>query len=72
MAAPLGDVFCACWEGLSIATRTISVEVLVGWSPAVPRRFSQKRPGVRANFLHVKKKKVMRTSRMLKLAVLWL
>ena len=42
---------------LSIAAGTIIVEVLVGWSPALPRRFPQKRPGVRADFLHVNKKK---------------
>ena len=46
---------------LSIAAGTVIVEVLVGWSPALPRRFPppppQKRPGVRADFLHIKKKK---------------
>ena len=47
---------------LSIATGTVIVEVLVGWSLALLRRFrspppSQKRPGVRADFLHTKKKK---------------
>ena len=44
---------------LSIAAGTVIVEVLVGWSPALPRRFPPppKRPGVRADFLHIKKKK---------------
>ena len=69
---PGDDAFCAR-EGpgvslapvpgpLSIATGTVIVEVLVGWSLALLRRFrspppSQKRPGVRADFLHTKKKK---------------
>ena len=42
---------------LSIATGTVIVEVLVGWSPALPRRFLPEAAGVRADFLHIKKKK---------------
>ena len=42
---------------LSIATGTVIVEVLVGSNTVLPRCFPQKRPGVRADFLHVKKKK---------------
>ena len=41
---------------LSIATGTM--EVLVGWSPALPRRFLLEAAGVRADFLHIKKKKI--------------
>ena len=66
------DAFCAR-EGLgvslapvpgllSIAAGLVIVEVLVGWSPALPRRSPpppQKYPGVRADFLHVKNKKKM-------------
>ena len=40
---------------LSIATGT--VEVLVGWSTALPRRFLPEATGVRADFLHIKKEK---------------
>ena len=40
-----------------IETDTVIVEVLISWSPALPRRFPQKRPGVRASFLHLKRKK---------------
>lgn len=42
---------------LSIAAGTVVVEVLVGYSPVLPRRFPQKQLGARADFLHVKKKK---------------
>ena len=42
---------------LSIATGTVIVEVLVGWSPALQRRFLPEAAGVRADFLHIKKKK---------------
>ena len=41
---------------LSIAAGTVIVEVLVGWIPALPCRFPQKRPDVRADFLRVKEK----------------
>ena len=42
---------------LSITPGTVIVEVLVGWSPALPYRFPQKRSGVRADFLQAKKKR---------------
>ena len=42
---------------LSIATGTVIVEVLVGWSTALPRRFLPEATGVRADFLHIKKEK---------------
>ena len=42
---------------LSIATGTVIVEVLVGWSTALPRRFLPEETGVRADFLHIKKEK---------------
>ena len=43
----------------SIAAGSVIVEVLVGWSPALPRHSPRppKWPGVRADFLHGKKKK---------------
>ena len=44
---------------LSITPGTVIVEVLVGWSPALPYRFPQKRSGVRADFLQVKKKDII-------------
>ena len=44
---------------LSIATGTM--EVLVGWSPALPRRFLLEAAGVRADFLHIKKKDIPTT-----------
>ena len=48
---------------LSIAAGSVIVEVLVDWSPALPRRFSpQKWSGVRADFLHVKKKRYLTES----------
>ena len=45
---------------LSIATGSVIVEILVGWSPALPHHSPppQKWHGVRADFLHVKKKEV--------------
>ena len=45
---------------LSITAGTAIVEVLVGWSPASP----QKRPGVLADFLHDKKKRMPQDLRM--------
>ena len=47
---------------LSIATGTVIVEVLVGWSPALPRRFLPEAAGVRADFLHIKRKKDIPTT----------
>ena len=46
---------------LSIATGTVIVKVLVGWSPALPRRFLPEAAGVRADFLHIKKKDIPTT-----------
>ena len=48
----------------SIAAGSVIVEVLVGWSPALPRHSPPpKWLGVRADFLHLKKKKKKKRKR---------
>ena len=52
-----GEALWVSLGPLSITPGTVIVEVLVGWSPALPYRFPQKRSDVRADFLQVKKKR---------------